>query len=65
MKFKYFIDTKHSRQIGKEIVYYEDLPTAGGVFILTYIRQMNNRGRIMEFLEERGYVEGKDYLVVS
>lgn len=65
VRIKYFIDTKKSRQIGKEIIYYEDLPAAGEMFILTYIKQMNNRGRIMEFLEGRGYVEGKDYLVVS
>jgi len=65
VKFRYFIDTKKSRQIGKEIIFYEDLPPAGEMFILTYIRQMNNRGRIMEFLEGRGYIEGKDYLVVS
>ncbi|MFC2129786.1 glycosyltransferase family 2 protein, partial [Bacteroidota bacterium] len=65
VKFKYFIDTKKSRQIGKEIIYYENLPAAGQLFILTYIKQMNNREKIMAFLEKRGYVEGKDYLVVS
>ncbi len=65
VKFKYFIDTKHSRQIGKEIIYYEDIPSTGEVFVLTYIKQMNNRGKIMSFLEGRDYIEGKDYLVVS
>lgn len=65
VKFKCFIDTKKSRQIGKEIIYFEDLPGAGDMFVLTYIKQMNNRKKIMEFLEERGYSEGKDYLVVS
>lgn len=65
VSFKCFIDTKKSRQIGNEIIYFEDLPSAGEMFILTYIRQMNNRERIMKFLEERGYVEGEDYLVVS
>jgi len=60
-----FIDTKKSRQLDREVIYYEDLPPAGKGFILTYIRQMNNREKIQTFLEERGYVEGKDYLLVS
>jgi glycosyltransferase involved in cell wall biosynthesis len=60
-----FIDTKKSRQLDREVIFYEDLPPAGEGFILTYIRQMNNREKIQAFLEERGYVEGKDYLLVS
>ena len=60
-----YIDTKKSRQLEKELIYYEDLPAAGLHFILTYIRQMDNRDRIQAFLEGRGYVEGKDYLLVS
>ncbi len=60
-----YIDTKRSRQLEQQIIYYEDLPTAGEGFILTYIRQMDNRGKIQTFLGERGYVEGKDYLLVS
>ncbi len=60
-----YIDTKTGRQIEKDVIYYEDLPQARELFILTYIRQMDNRGRIQSFLEERGYVEGKDYLLVS
>jgi len=60
-----YIDTKRSRQLEKELLYYEDLPESGSLFILTYIRQMDNRGKIQSFLEGRGYMEGKDYLLVS
>ena len=60
-----YIDTKKGRQIERDVIYYEDLPQAGTLFILTYIRQMDNRERIQAFLEERGYVEGSDYLLVS
>lgn len=60
-----YIDTKRSRQLEKQVIYYEDLPESGIMFILTYIRQMDNREKIQAFLEERGYVEGKDYLLVS
>jgi len=65
IKINTYIDTKSSRQIEKEVIYYQDLPQAGERFILTYIRQMNNREKIQAFLEERGYVEGKSYLLVS
>lgn len=60
-----YIDTKRSRQLEREVIFYEDLPVAGEGFILTYIRQMDNREKIQRFLGERGYVEGKDYLLVS
>jgi len=60
-----YIDTKGSRQLDREVIYYKDLPAAGEGFILTYIRQMDNRERIQRFLENRDYTEGKDYLLVS
>lgn len=60
-----YIDTKRSRQLEQELVYFRDLPEAGSMFILTYIRQMDNRDRIQTFLEARGYEEGRDYLLVS
>jgi len=60
-----YIDTKRSRQLDRKLLYYAELPEAGRGFILTYIRQMDNRERIQAFLEERGYVEGRDYLLVS
>lgn len=62
---KTYIDTKKSRQLENEVIYFEDLPMAGKCFILTYIRQMDNRERIQEFLETRGYNEGTNYLLVS
>jgi glycosyltransferase involved in cell wall biosynthesis len=60
-----YIDTRRGRQIEKQVTYYKDLPGAGSLFILTYIRQMDNRGKIQAFLEERGYAEGENYLLVS
>jgi hypothetical protein len=60
-----YIDTRKGRQIDKQVTYYKDLPDAGSLFILTYIKQMDNRSRIQAFLKERGYVEGRDYLLVS
>lgn len=65
IRIKTYIDTKRSRQLESEVIYFEDLPRAGECFILTYIRQMDNRERIQEFLEKRGYKEGINYLLVS
>ncbi len=60
-----FIDTKKSRQIGQEVIFYEDLPEAGSLFVLSYIRQMDNRDRIRKFLTKKGYQEGENFLMVS
>lgn len=65
IRIKTYIDTKNSRQLDREVIYYDDLPESGSGFILTYIRQMDNREKIQDFLEKRGYKEGKDYLLVS
>jgi len=60
-----YIDTKATRQLDQRLVYYQDLPRAGKGFILTYIRQMDNREKIRGYLEEKGYTEGRDFLMVS
>jgi hypothetical protein len=65
IRFANYIDTKKSRQLEKNIIYYEDLPPAGELFILSYIRQMDNRDRIREYLNSKGYLEGKNFLMVS
>ena len=65
IRIETYIDTKKSRQLDRDLIYYEDLPESGSMFILTYIRQMDNREKIQAFLESRGYEEGKKYLLVS
>ena len=60
-----YIDTKRGRQLNQKVVYYEDIPPPGELFILTYIKQMNARDEIQEFLHSKGYEEGVNYLLVS
>jgi len=60
-----YIDIKKSRQLDKIVRYYQDIPPPGELFILTYIKQMNARAEIQEFLHSRGYKEGTDYLLIS
>jgi hypothetical protein len=60
-----YIDTKESRILDRRVIFYKDLPKSGEALILTYIRQMDNRELIRDFLESRGYTEGKDFLLLS
>ena len=60
-----YIDTKHGRQLNQKVIYYADVPPPGELFILTYIKQMNARDEIQNFLQSRGYTEGVNYLLVS
>ena len=34
----------------------------GKYFILTYIKQMDAREQIIDYLSSKGYIEGKDFL---
>jgi glycosyltransferase involved in cell wall biosynthesis len=60
-----YIDTNPQRQLDKKILYYKDLPHAGNLFILVYVRQWKAKTEIKDFLDSRGYTEGTDYLFVS
>lgn len=62
---EYYIDIKRNRQLNKQVIYYSEIPPPGKLFILTYIKQMDARDEIQEFLHSKGYQEGVDYLLVS
>jgi len=65
IKISAYIDTKKGRQIDKEIIYYEDVDPPGKYFILTYIKQMDAREQIIDYLSSKGYVEGRNFLLIS
>ena len=60
-----YIDTKRGRQLDQKVIYYDEIPLPGELFILTYIKQMDARDEIQDFLHSRGYEEGVNYLLVS
>lgn len=60
-----YIDTKKGRLLDHKIIYFEETPSPDKIFILTYIKQMNTRDEIQDFLHSKGYVEGVNYLLVS
>ncbi len=61
----FYIDIKHGRQLDKKVVYYQDIPPPNEVFVLVYIKQMDARYEIQDFLHDRGFKEGLNYLLVS
>jgi len=65
IEIDFFIDIKKSRQISKEVVYYEDIPLPKEVFILVYMKHLKIKNQIKSFLDSKGFVLGLDYLLVS
>lgn len=65
VEIEFYIDIKETRKLDHEIIYYKDIPSPSEVFILTYIKQMNARDEIRQFLDSKGYKEGVNYLLVS
>jgi len=65
LEIQFYIDIKKTRQLSKNVVYFEDLPKPGSIFILVYMKHVEIRSQIEDFLKYRGYVEGINYLLVS
>ncbi|MFP4620407.1 MAG: glycosyltransferase family 2 protein [Bacteroidales bacterium] len=65
IKITAFIDIKKTRQLNKDLIYYQDLPDSGHNFILVYVRQWYAKPKIKDFLCQRGYEEGKNFLFIS
>ena len=60
-----FIDITKKRQLNESTMYYEDIPPKGELFILVYVKQKQMRENVEAFLQEKSYVEGEDYLLIS
>ena len=65
IEIDFYIDTKRNRQLDKKVIYYSEIPPPDKTFILTYIKQMDARDEIQDFLHDRRYIEGVNYLLVS
>lgn len=60
-----YIDISNKRQLDKKVIYYKDIPEPGTIFILIYLKEETMRAETIDFLEEKGYEEGRDFLLVS
>ncbi len=65
IKITNYIDTKKTRQLDKNVIYYLDIPSPSKTFILVYIKQISAKEKIIEFLKSRDYIEGKHFLLIS
>ncbi|NDV25055.1 glycosyltransferase [Desulfovibrio sp. JC010] len=50
---------------GKKVLHRDEIPTAGDTFLLSYVASWGARDEVAQFLDARGYVMGRDYLLVS
>lgn len=62
---KAYVDIKKSRQLDKKVIHYEDIDEPGNYFILVYMKLIDARNQIIDYLRARKYVEGIDFLLVS
>jgi len=60
-----YIDTKKNRQINQKVYYYEEIPSPDEIFVLTYIKQKEAREEIRTYLPTKGFIEGKNFILVS
>ncbi|ACS79167.1 glycosyltransferase family 2 protein [Maridesulfovibrio salexigens] len=50
---------------GKKVIGRNELPPAGEIFLLSYVASWGARDEVAEFLDTRGFVMGRDYLLAS
>jgi glycosyltransferase involved in cell wall biosynthesis len=50
---------------GKKVLHRNEIPPAGNTFLLSYVASWGARDEVAQFLDRRGYVMGRDYLLVS
>ena len=50
---------------GKRVIHRNEIPAAGETFLLSYVASWGARDEVAEFLDGRGYVMGRDYLLVA
>ena len=60
-----YIDISKKRQLDKQVIYYKDISSPKDMFILVYLKEETMRANTHQFLEEKGFIEGKNYLFVS
>ena len=64
IKIKGYIDVK-PRQLPLPCTDYRDIPAPDKLFILSYVSNRGKRDEIRQFLLQKGYEEGKDFLLAA
>ncbi|MDW3194204.1 MAG: glycosyltransferase family 2 protein [Cytophagales bacterium] len=64
IQIKGYIDVK-PRQLVLPCIDFKDIPEPGALFILSYVANRGKRKEIKQYLLEKGYKEGVDFLLVA
>ncbi len=65
IEINHYIDIKPRTNLDREVVNYKNIKSANEIFILVYMKQVDARKEIQEFLKSRDFIEGVNYLLVS
>jgi len=60
-----YIDITSKRKLNRKVMDYRDLPSAMNLFVLVYLGEETMRSNTQQYLEQRGFIEGVNYLLVS
>ncbi|MCG8308975.1 MAG: glycosyltransferase [Cytophagales bacterium] len=60
-----YIDVSKKRQLDRNVIHYRNLPAPEEIFVLVYLKEASMRSKTVEFLNSRGFIEGKNYLLAS
>ncbi|OYT16906.1 MAG: glycosyl transferase family 2 [Bacteroidetes bacterium 4572_77] len=60
-----YIDIHKKRDLNTPILYYQDIPEAGKIFILCYIKEEIAKKKMMDYLDNKDYVLGENYMLIS
>ncbi len=60
-----YIDISRKRQLDDEVIYYQDISSSDNFFVLVYLKEETMRLNTITFLEKKGFVEGKNYLLIA
>lgn len=64
IQIKGYIDIK-PRNLSVPCIDYSEIPDRGNIFILSYVSNRGKREEIKKYLLGRGYIEGRDFLLVA
>ncbi|ELR71983.1 Glycosyl transferase, group 2 family protein [Fulvivirga imtechensis AK7] len=60
-----FIDVKLRNDKGERFIHYTRLPAPGNLFILCYVSDRRGKADILQYLGQKGYNEGVDFLMMA
>ena len=65
IEIKAFIDVKPKKKYSDNYIHFEDIPTPGQYFIISYVGNRGARDEIRHFLKAKGYREGINFLMAA